>query len=500
MSTQKEPILQITDIHKGFPGVKALSGVSFELLAGEIHALCGENGAGKSTLIKIITGMYNMDSGEMRMNGQKVDFASPHESIQNGIACIYQELSIVPLLDAAQNLFLGNWPHKNGVLDKKTMYAEAAKVLERVQLDIDPHILAGELSIAQQQMLEIGRALTRDAKIIIMDEPTSSLTEKETVVLLDLVRRLKAEGVAIVYVSHKLDEVLEICDRITVLCDGRNITCVKACDTDRPQLIEYMLGRKLDNMFNKTDTERGEVALKVEGLTREPYFRDVSFEIHKGEVVGFFGLVGAGRSEIMRAVFGVDKPDSGTVTVNGKVARIKSAADAIRCGLGFAPEDRKREGLALGLSIMENMTIAKLPFIKKGLFIDKKARREQTDKYMQEMSVKAPSSAQLVGNLSGGNQQKVVVGKWLMQNPDVLILDEPTRGIDVGSKAEIYGLVNRLAHEGIAVIIVSSEMNEILGVCDRVITVYEGRITNEFDVKSANDKMILSAALGGDAS
>ncbi len=489
--------IELSKISKSFPGVKALSDVELRVKKGEVHALVGENGAGKSTLIKVMTGFHKMDSGEMRVDGEPVSFDTPQQSIGAGIACIYQELSIVPQLDVAKNIFLGNWPRKGRLIDRKALYENAEKILERVKLDVSPRTLAGDLSIAQQQMVEIGRALTRNARIIIMDEPTSSLTDKETEVLLELIDQLRSEGISIIYISHKLDEVLSISNQITVLCDGRNVATVNAGDTSREKLIEYMLGRPLSNMFNKTETKIGDVVMEVEGLSREGVFQDVSFQVHAGEVLGFFGLVGAGRSEIMRAVFGVDKADKGSIRIDGKPVSIHSPRQAVMNGIALVPESRKDDGLALRLSVLENMTLVKLGDIQKAGVIDQKERRRLAGEYIESIRVKTPTPAQLVGNLSGGNQQKVVIAKWLMKNPKVLILDEPTRGIDVGSKAEIYSIIDNLAKSGVAVIIVSSEMNEILGVSDRIISVFEGRLTAEFRREEATDKAILGAALGG---
>jgi len=466
--------------------------------SGEVHALVGENGAGKSTLIKVITGFHGMDEGEMFIDGKKAVFSNPHESIEAGIACIYQELSIVPQLDVAKNIFLGNWPVKRGLVDREELYRRAGEILRRVSLNVKPQELAGDLSIAQQQMVEIGRALTRDAKLIIMDEPTSSLTEKETESLMALIEKLRSDGISIIYISHKLDEVMSIADRITVMCDGRHVKTLDTKDTNRQQLIEYMLGRPLDNMYEHRPAKPGDVALKVEHLTRHGVFEDVSFEVRSGEILGFFGLVGAGRSEIMRAIFGIDRLDSGEIYVNGKRVKIQSPKDAVRLGLALVPEDRKNDGLALQLPILDNMTIVKLPEISRGGVIDQKTRASLAEEYAKTVRVKTPSIRQLVGNLSGGNQQKVIIARWLMQDTTVLILDEPTRGIDVGSKAEIYSIITDLAARGVAVIVVSSEMNEILGVSDRVAAVFEGRITRFFETAKTNDKEILSAALGGE--
>lgn len=491
-------VIELAGISKSFPGVKALSEVSLSIRPGEVHAVVGENGAGKSTLIKIMTGFHKMDEGSLKVEGAECSFDNPQQSIDKGIACIYQELSIAPLMDVAKNIFLGNWPVKNGLLDRKKLYGGAREILERIRLEVSPKTMAGDLSIAQQQMVEIGRALTRNAKLIIMDEPTSSLTDREAEVLFELIGRLKDEGVAVVYISHKLDEVLRICDRITVLCDGRNITTVDAAGTTREKLIEYMLGRTLENMYTKTGAKVGDAILSVEGLTSDGVFKDISFEARAGEILGFFGLIGSGRSEIMRAIFGVDKYDGGKILLNGKETPLGTPIRAVKNGLALVPEDRKHEGLALRLSVLENMTLVKLREISRGGFINQGERSRLAGEYTEDLRVKTPSVRQLVGNLSGGNQQKVVIAKWLMMNPQVLILDEPTRGIDVGSKAEIYALIDELAQKGVAVIIISSEMNEILGMSDRIITVFEGRLTAEFDMKNdVTDKEILAAALGG---
>lgn len=497
MEKQTMPILELKGIVKEFPGVKALSGVDLTILPGEVHALVGENGAGKSTLIKVLTGYHDRNGGEMYVDGALVNFTHPHQAIEAGIACIYQELSIVPQIDVAKNLFLGNWPEKRGFLDRETQYEKAAEILRRIQLEVSPKTLAGDLSIAQQQMVEIGRALTRNARVIIMDEPTSSLTDREADLLLELIDQLRAEGTAIIYISHKLDEVLRISDRITVLCDGHNVTTVENQGVSRQQLIEYMLGRTLDNMYNKQTYPIGEAILRVEGLGRKGVFEDVSFEAHRGEVLGFFGLVGAGRSEIMRSIFGVDKLDTGKIFIKGVETKISNPVQATAHGLALVPEDRKKEGLALERSILDNMTLVKLPQISRCGFIDKGRQKKLGQEFSESIRVKTPSLYQLAGNLSGGNQQKVVIAKWLMQQPEILILDEPTRGIDVGSKAEIYSIIYDLTKRGVAVIVVSSEMQEIMGICDRVITVYEGRITADLKCSETTDTEILGAALGG---
>lgn len=496
---KEEYFIELKGVSKSFPGVKALSDVELSVKKGEVHALVGENGAGKSTLIKVITGFHKMDEGAMYIEGKSVQFQNPHESIEAGIACIYQELSIVPQMNVADNIFLGNWPVRRHLIDRAELNRKTEEILERVSLNVRPQQIAGDLSIAQQQMIEIGRALTRNAKLIIMDEPTSSLTERETESLMKLIEKLRRDGISIIYISHKLDEVMNIADRITVMCDGRHVKTLEARDTTRQQLIEYMLGRPLGNMYEHVPTAPGDTVLKVENLTRSGVFENVSFEVRAGEILGFFGLVGAGRSEIMRAIFGIDKLESGKIFIHGKPVKIQSAKDAVKLGIALVPEDRKNDGLALQLPIVDNMTIVKLPEISRAGVIDQKTRTELAEKYADTVRVKTPSIRQLVGNLSGGNQQKVIIARWLMQDTSVLILDEPTRGIDVGSKAEIYSIISELAAKGVAVIVVSSEMNEILGVTDRVAAVFEGHITQIFETAKTNDKEILSAALGGEA-
>ena len=427
--------IELKGIEKVFPGVKALDGVSFDIREGEVHSLCGENGAGKSTLIKVMTGAHARDGGQYLIDGKEVQFRSTQEAIAAGVSCVYQELSIAPQLDVAKNLFIGNLPVKGGLVDHKSLYEKARQILAELDLNISPRTIAGDLSVGQQQMIEIGRALTRNARLIIMDEPTSSLSEAETETLFGIIKKLVARNIAIVYISHKLDEVMYLSDRITVIRDGKNIISKNKDEFTQAELIANMIGRSLENLYLKEPAEITDTMLEVKGLTRKGVFRDISFSVRKGEVVGFFGLVGAGRSEIMRAIFGVDKYDSGEVVLDGKRLRGGDPAAAISAGIGFCTEDRKKEGLALRLSILLNMTLVRLPFLSRLGVIDRRAQRAAADEYMKSISIKAPSVTQLVGNLSGGNQQKVVVAKWLMMGPKVLIVDEPTRGIDVGSKS-----------------------------------------------------------------
>ena len=494
--SERKTIARLDGIVKVFPGVRALDGVSFDVKEGEVHSLCGENGAGKSTLIKVMTGAHMADGGSYYIDGAEVNFKSTQEGIAAGVSCVYQELSIAPQLDVAKNLYIGNLPMNGPLINYKKLYTDAQEILNRLGMDISPKTLAGELSVGQQQMIEIGRALTRNARIIIMDEPTSSLSEAETETLFEIIRYLTGQNIAIVYISHKLDEVMQLSDRITVIRDGQNIVTMDKTATTQDELIAHMIGRSLENLYQKVPAEIGETVLEVKNLTRTGVFEDVTFEAKAGEILGFFGLVGAGRSEIMRAIFGADKYQSGEVVLNGKTLRGGDPAASIEAGIGFATEDRKSEGLALRLSILQNMTLVRLPKLAKAGVINRAAQRKAADQYVKSISIKTPSVAQLAGNLSGGNQQKVVVAKWLMMDPKVLIVDEPTRGIDVGSKSEIYGLLSDLAQTGMAIFVVSSEIEEIMGICDRVITVCEGRLTAQFPVKDLDSETVLAAALG----
>lgn len=492
-----DKFIELDGIVKLFPGVRALDGVSFDVREGEVHSLCGENGAGKSTLIKVMTGVHARDGGDYRIDGQSVNFKSTTEGIAAGVSCVYQELSIAAQLDVAKNLFIGNLPMKGAFVDHKALYSKSKEILDYLEMNISPHTIAGDLSVGQQQMIEIGRALTRNARLIIMDEPTSSLSEAETETLFRVIKRLVDSNIAIIYISHKLDEVMELSDRITVIRDGKNIISKDKKDFTQDELIANMIGRPLENLYLKEPAEITTPMLEVKNLTETGVIDDVSFTVRKGEVVGFFGLVGAGRSEIMRAIFGVDKYNSGEILVDGKPLKGGSPTAAIDAGIGFCTEDRKAEGLALKISILNNMTIVKLKDLSKLGVVNKEAQKKAADQYMKSISIKAPSVNQLVGNLSGGNQQKVVVAKWLMMNPKVLIVDEPTRGIDVGSKSEIYGILSDLAKQGMAIIVVSSEIEEIMGVCDKVITIYEGKKTAELPITpDLSREYILACAIG----
>lgn len=489
--------IELKGIVKLFPGVRALGGVSFDIREGEVHALCGENGAGKSTLIKVMTGAHARDEGQYLIDGQEVNFKSTQEAIAMGVSCVYQELSMAPQQDVAHNLFIGNLPTKHGLVDHKTLYAKTEEVLKELEMDVSPKAIVGELSVGQQQMIEIGRALTRNARLIIMDEPSSSLSEAETDTLFRIIKKLTEKNIAVVYISHKLDEVMYLADRITVIRDGENICTVDKDKTTQDELITNMIGRELTQQYPpKTGRHQGDVVLDVQHLSGGK-FNDVSFQVHAGEVLGFYGLVGAGRSEIMRAIFGVDRSKGGSAKMKGKKVANGNPAASIDAGIGFCTENRKLEGLALKLSILFNATIVKLPKLSTAGWIHRGKQREDAEKYVTAMRTKTPSINQLAGNLSGGNQQKVVLAKWLTMEPDLLIVDEPTRGIDVGSKAEIYEIINDLAKQGMAVIVVSSEIEEILGVCDSVVTIFEGKKTAQLPItKDLSSETVLACSIG----
>lgn len=497
---EKEVLLAVEGISKSFPGVRALKNVDLDLYAGEVHAIVGENGAGKSTLMKVLTGVYQRDTGTYRLGGEEVTFTSVHQSMERGVSCIYQELTIVPMIDVAKNLFLGNLPVKHGLVDYDTLYRDAQAVLDQLGMDISPKTLAKDLSIAQHQMLEIGRAITRNSKIIIMDEPTSSLTANETQVLFRVIRSLTQKKIGIFYISHKLEEILEISDRISVFRDGARISTFPNDDkVTQDGIVAQMIGREISNYFHKEPANPGEVLLEAKNLTRNGYFQDISFQVRGGEVLGFFGLVGAGRSEVMKGLFGVDKLHGGEICMDGKRVVIRTPSDAIAKGIGLVPEDRKAEGLVLPLSIRINALLVKMKEISRMGVIQRKTGEKLAEGYREKLAIKTPSLSKVVGELSGGNQQKVAIAKWLMVNPRVLILDEPTRGIDVGAKSEIYRLINQLAHDGVAIIVISSELPEILGVSDRIITMHEGHKTGELVTAETTSKEVMEFALGGKA-
>lgn len=491
-----EVILTMKGIDKSFPGVHALDHVDFEVRKGEVHALMGENGAGKSTLMKVLTGIYSKDSGSITYEGKECAFSNPRDAQAAGIVIVHQELNMINDLTVAQNIFIGREPKKGFCIDDRKMVQEAQKLFDMLDIDIDPRESMGALTVGKQQMCEIAKAISHDAKLIVFDEPTAALTETEIEQLFKIIRDLKSKGLGIVYISHRMDEIKVITDRVTVMRDGSYVGTLITSECTKDEIVKMMVGRTIfEEPKQKSNVSvDAPVVLKVENLSAGRMVKDVSFELHKGEILGFSGLMGAGRTETARALFGADPKDSGRIFINGKEVSIKSPKDAVENGIGYLSEDRKQYGIVLEKSIAENTTMASLNDYKKGLFIDKKKENEVTKKYVNELSTKTPSIDQLVVNLSGGNQQKVVIAKWLVRNCDILIFDEPTRGIDVGAKNEIYQLMNALIKQGKSIIMISSEMTEILRMSDRVVVMCEGRKTEEISIENATQETIMTAA------
>jgi ribose transport system ATP-binding protein len=478
-----QPLLKMEHIHKRFPGVHALDDVHFDVLPGEIHGLVGENGAGKSTLMKLLSGAYQRDSGTISWDGEDVEIETPRKSQELGISTIYQELMLTPDLTVAENIFLGRELAKSyGRTDQKRMRDESERLLSMLDMPLDPQTPLKRLSIAQQQMVEVAKALSQKARLIIMDEPTSSLTEHETDMLFQVSRNLKEQGVSIVFISHRLEEVFMICDRCTVLRDGQYVASANVADITKEDMIQWMVGRQLGNIFVKEEAEIGETILDVQHLSTEKFLKDINFTLSRGEILGFAGLVGAGRTEVMRAIFGVDKREKGKILINGKEVNIQSPEQAIKHKVGFVPEDRKQQALFLGMTVRENITSACMKKVcHDGMVIRSVIEQDISAKFVETMNIKTPSLEQKVMNLSGGNQQKVVISKWLATEPEILIVDEPTRGIDVGSKKEIHALLSQLAQQGIGIIMISSELPEIIGMSDRVVVMHEGQISGIID-------------------
>ena len=492
-------VLKATNISKTFINAKALDNVSIEIRAGEVLALMGENGAGKSTLMKILAGVYNMDKNpdsEIIHMGKKVEYTTPLEAKKNGIVMIFQELSLVKKLTVAENIYLGSLPKtKAGAIDWKKLNKDTERVLAELKCDVKPNDYIEDIPIAQQQMVEIARAIALDANILILDEPTSSLTDREKDLLFECIRHLKSKGTAIVYISHRMDEIFEITDKITVFRDGKKTCDLVTAEATMDDIVQGMIGRSLDDYYSKkVDSNTGEEALRVEGLTVPGQFYDVSFKLNKGEILGIYGLVGAGRTEILETLFGLRHATKGKVFVEGKQKTLGSTARAVKNGFALVPEDRKENGLVLGLSCKWNNALANLKFVSKNGFIKKKVNA-LFDEYKAKLSIAAHNPELPVRNLSGGNQQKIVISKWLATDPKILMLDEPTRGIDVGSKMEIHRLVGELAKEGLAVIMVSSEMQEIIGACTRIITMANGRLTGEFYKEDITEENLMSGIM-----
>jgi len=495
-----ELILEMRGVSKFFPGIKALEGVDFSMRAGEVHALIGENGAGKSTLVKVLTGVYRPTAGTIAFEGKERDFHSPVDAQEAGIAVIHQEASMFPDLTVAENIFSGHLRKgRTGLLDWRVMRTKAHELLNRVELSVSTDVLVRELSVAERHLVGIARALSENASLVIMDEPTSALSLRETEDLFKIIRQLRDEGRAILFISHKFDELFEIADSYTVLRDGRYVGEGAMKDTSVDELIRMMAGRDVGHMFPVRKPNIGEEVLSVEGFSRAGFYRDVSFCLNKGEILGLFGLVGAGRSDVIRSLVGLEPRDAGRVRVNGKDVKIDGPRDALRLGIAHVPEDRQGQGLVLEMSIGDNITLPQVATLAKGPFLDGSAEDEVTRTYGQSMEIRAAGWGENAKNLSGGNQQKVVLAKWLATKPSILILDEPTKGIDVGTKAAVHAFISELASKGLSIIMISSELPEILGMSDRILVMYEGRVRALFDKKDTDESSILKAATGVDA-
>ena len=496
-----EYVVELKHVTKRFPGVVAMRDMHIQIKPGEIHGLIGENGAGKSTLIKVLTGVHVPEEGEIFIDGQKVSFSNPVQAREAGIACVYQELNIVPMLPVVDNVFMGRRVVKsNGLLDYPRMHKEAHEALSVLgHPEVDTHTECGKLGMGLQQMVEIAKAVSLNAKLLIMDEPTSSLGEQEVKQLMTTVRKLKSQGIAILFVSHKLEELFELCDRVTVMRDGEHILTEDMTNMTNEKLIQAMVGRSLENQFPKEYGTRGECMLEVKHLKEIGVLKDVSFKAYGGEILAFAGLVGAGRTETMRALFGADKLDGGEVYVHGKKVNNKNPGTAIKNGIAFLTEDRKGQGLVLSLGVKTNLILANMKRFKKGLLLDNGDIEKVSQERIKELRIKTPSSDEVVAQLSGGNQQKVVIGKWINCDADIYIFDEPTRGIDVGAKVEVYHVMNDLVKQGKCVIMVSSELPEVLGMADRVVVMREGEVMAEIDRNSPhfNQEDIMKAAWGG---
>lgn len=488
-------IVEMHNISKSFPGVQALDQVSFTLYAGEVLGLLGENGAGKSTLMKILSGVYTKDEGTITILGHQVDSLTPHSAQKMGVAIINQELNLCDHLTVAQNIFLGRELLKRGILSERTMNQEAGRLLDEFQIDIDPETIVGDLPVSKRQLVEISKALAADAKILIMDEPTSALTAKEIDNLFNIIRKLKSQGCGIVYISHRLEELEHVVDRVMILRDGKYIIDMPFKDTNLDEIISYMVGREITEKFPRVETKVGQKIFEVKNLNAGRLVRDISFSLHEGEILGIAGLMGSGRTETMRAIFGVDPKESGQVFVHGEEVDITSPLDAIRAGLVLVPEDRARDGLCTKLSVRENIGLPNLDHIANRLtVVNRKQEQEITSTAIDNFDIRLANEEVSADSLSGGNQQKVVIGKWLARHSKVVMFDEPTRGIDVASKVEIYQIMNELKRKSIGVIFVSSELPEILGISDRILVMADGRITKEFKVEEATQDKILHYA------
>ncbi|MFQ5343568.1 MAG: sugar ABC transporter ATP-binding protein [Anaerolineae bacterium] len=492
-------LLRMEHISKAFPGVQAVDDVTLEVATGEIHALVGENGAGKTTLMKILGGALPFDQGSILLRGEPVHIETPADAQNLGISMIHQELALIPALNIGQNIFLGREPAGAvpGTVDWANLYQEAERQLAQLGLSLAPTTPLTALSIAEQQMVEIAKALSLNADLIVMDEPTSALTERETDTLFEVMRALREQDVSIIFITHRLEEVFEVADRVTVLRDGRWVATVPIQDLSADDVVRMMVGRQLGEMYPKTDVVIGDVVLRVEGLARAGVLHDISFELRRGEIVGMAGLVGAGRTDLARALFGIDPIDRGQIWIDGRPANVSSPQAAIELGMGFVPEDRKDQGLFLNLALRSNITVSQLDRLSRLGFLDFAGMNQVARTYVDRLDIRTSGVMQRVRNLSGGNQQKVVIARWLTLEPKVLVLDEPTRGIDVGAKAEIHALMGQLARDGVGILMISSELPEILGVSDRILVMREGRITAALSRVEATQDVIMRAATGG---
>ena len=491
-------LLKMTGITKTFPGVYALDGVDLELYKGEVLALLGENGAGKSTLLKVLSGVYTPDAGEIYVDGTKKVFKEPADAAAEGIRIIYQEINSYDELTVAENIFVNNEPKKGGLVDWKEMNSRAEALLKRLNVDIEPTRIVGGLSTAQKQLIEIARALANDIRILVMDEPTSALSDTEVDALLKLVKELAKEGISVIYISHKLDELYTVATRVQIMRDGRRVGVRMLAQTPQEELVRLMVGREIRDMYPKVEIPRGETVLEVQNLTNQK-ISDISFEVHAGEILGIFGLMGAGRTELCKAIFGAAPVESGEIRIHGKKAKIQNVSDAKECGLAYLPNDRKAEGLLLQQTIRDNFASALIDrfTVCKGLIVDNQAITKNAENWVKKLNVSTPTIYKEAGALSGGNQQKVVVGKWLETNPEVIILNEPTRGIDVGAKVEIYTLMEELCKDGMAVVFVSSEQAELFGVADRIVVLSEGKKTGELTREEFDAEKLMQLAIGG---
>lgn len=489
-----QTILEMRDVKKSFGPTVALQNIHFKLALGEVHALLGENGAGKSTLIKILGGIYEPDQGEIFINDQKVTIHGVTDAQALGIGIIHQEIVLVPHLSVAQNIFLGREKTKNGLLSKNEMRIEAQKMIDALDIKIDASSPVSKLTIAQQQMIEIIKAVSFNAKILVMDEPTSSLSEDEVQTLFSLIGRLKKQQVSIIYISHRMEELFSLTDRITIIRDGTYVDTKITSETSAEELVHLMVGRNLESFYVRNYNTPGPEVLRVEALTKKGVFSDVSFSVRAGEIVGFSGLVGAGRSEVMMSIFGAEAYDSGSISFKGKPVKFKNVMQAINAGIGLVPEDRKQQGLVLINSVGFNLTLAALKFLMDGILISQHKKNDMTEEYFEKLRIKAASPQIAASSLSGGNQQKIVLSKWLATKPDLLILDEPTRGIDVGAKSEIYALINELAKQGMAIIMVSSELPEIINMCDSVCVMKAGKLVAQIEQDEISQEKIMQYA------